>query len=131
MKLLWCGFCRTMFSLPYLAFKECKCGAVVGGYIDESRAVVNGLGRSIAIGNGSLGTAIGSADAVNSAISDQDISREGFIKIGAISHAWVRPHEGKGNPHTTVYKHLLPDMDADVIKKKLHDLVPNRDLGMK
>lgn len=90
MKLLFCVECGTMFSLPLGEIGECKCGAVKGRYINRTYAETNGKGICVAIDNNVLFYAI-------SSIRDD---RTFDIR------AWVRPHEGEHNPHTTVNEKL-------------------------
>ena len=101
MKLLFCDKCHDVFKLDY-SKRECYCGHVKGMYIDSCNAVVNGNGYSLAIGNGSLIHAI---QKINKATKEGN-SRGDFIDIGRIQYAWVRPHEGSGNPHTKIDKEI-------------------------
>ena len=123
-----------MFTLPYMEFKECSCGKVVGGYLNNSEAVVNGEGASVAIGHGAFGKALNKVRIAEN--EDVKLKREDYIHIGMIPHAWVRPHDGPGNPHTHILPELLTDMDcvavAAVVKKRKTLLVkPGTKLGMK
>lgn len=93
MKLLFCEKCWDVFKLSS-ELRSCKCGLVKGKYINNTEAVVNGEGQSIAIGNGSLERAVLNAKAINSDRSEY-IQKAGMI-------AWVRPHTGDGNPHTKI-----------------------------
>lgn len=95
MKLLICDQCGDVFNLSF-TLKQCSCGHVKGHYIDNVNAVVNGNGFSLAIGNGALYIAI------TKSMQDLSGNREDFIETGKITHCWVRPHTGPGNPHTTV-----------------------------
>ena len=101
MKLLFCPNCDSIFNLSYKE-KQCECGKVKGRYINNVEAEVNGVGVSIAIGNGSLFKAIHEVD------SNQDDWRndekwwawwEQRPSKNMIL-AWTRPHSGKANPHT-------------------------------
>lgn len=95
MKLLFCPECHSVFNLSY-HLKSCECGKVKGKYVNNVEAVVNGEGYSIAIGNGSLASALmyGSRQRTNRRPKDSEII------------CWARPHEGEANPHTRVVKDL-------------------------
>ena len=71
-------------------------------YKNNLEAVVNGEGYSLAIGNGSMMQAVTRLDF----LKDSKQGREYWTKETQISYCWLRPHEGPGNPHTTVQKDL-------------------------
>lgn len=95
MKLLMCRVCGDIFNLSY-QLKQCSCGKVKGLYVNSRDAEVNGEGFSLAIGNGAL------ENALRAVLTSEEGSREDFIEKGKITHCWVRPHTGLGNPHTIV-----------------------------
>ena len=99
MKLLFCYYCHDVFKLDQDE-RTCKCGQVTGRYIDNTYAETNGKGISLAIGNGSLMSAIHNM----AIIKNEDLDRNDFIENCKIEYAWVRPNEGNGNPHTHVKK---------------------------
>ncbi len=101
MKWLFCEMCGSGFTLGY-ELKSCDCGSAKGKYINQSEAVTNGKGVCVAIGNGSFFNAM---DRVN-ATKPNEYNREEYQHIGKIEYAWVRPHEGSGNPHCTVHPEL-------------------------
>ena len=103
MKLLFCPDCGQVFSLSF-HLKSCDCGKCCGKYVDRQNAVVNGEGVALAIGNGALQEAIFRALGFNA--HHPMTAREEYQTVGNIQHAWVRPHEGPGNPHTKVVKDL-------------------------
>lgn len=107
MKLLFCPNCWDVFKLKVGAVRSCDCGKVKGRYIDNSTAEVNGEGFSLAIGNGALENAIYAMQAWRKETGDK-AGRSSYHEPGQglISHAWVRPHEGPGNPHVKVNKDL-------------------------
>ena len=97
MKLLLCERCGDVFALRVGAERACECGRVTGKYLDDRDAVTNGKGVSLAIGNGSL----------HSAISHAMIgSRTGIYPV----HCWVRGNSGPSNPYTSVV-----EVSADAI----------------
>jgi len=103
MKLLMCDRCGDVFNLK-MELKSCGCGRTKGRYVNNEEAVVNGEGISLALGNGSLQEAMYAVWSVKedfrkSAKSVWDRHPTSLI-------AWVRPHEGPANPHTTVVKEL-------------------------
>lgn len=98
MKLLFCEECWDVFKLETDGVRSCKCGKVKGHYINNQDAEVNGEGISIAIGNGSLQQAIFNSRRVEGSRADY------ILKANLI--AWVRPHTGKGNPHTKINESL-------------------------
>ncbi len=102
MKLLFCDLCWDVFSLSD-ELRSCKCGTCKGKYINKSEAVVNGGGYSIAIGNGSLVSEI--CHTIHTVELKPNTDRGQFLKQSELL-AWVRPHSGEGNPHTTVDKDL-------------------------
>jgi hypothetical protein len=91
MKLLFCPSCFDVIKLDFEP-RKCKCGLVAGKYIDDTYAVVNGEGYSLAIGNGSLLNACYNASAPRS---------ERRPKSSEVI-CWIRPHEGESNPHTKI-----------------------------
>ena len=95
MKLLFCEECYDVFKLDF-RYRRCECGAVSGKYVNNTQAEVNGNGFSLAIGNGSLTNAIRKLLA-----QDTVTDRNSYIVNNAVI-CWVRPHEGPGNPHTTI-----------------------------
>ena len=107
MKLLFCYDCHDVFKLD-AEERSCKCGKVTGRYIDNQYAETNGKGISLAIGNGSLMTAIHSMFVTKNheehSFDDVDYNRNTYIEKCKIEYAWVRPNDGIGNPHTRVIK---------------------------
>lgn len=101
MKLLYCSKCNHVFSLGR-NLRTCDCGLVKGKYIDAVNAEVNGEGFSLAIGNGSLWNAMVNAGRLSPKMEQND--RQRFLDEAKIEFAWVRPHEGPGNPHTKINK---------------------------
>ena len=95
MKLLFCPYCYDVFKLD-MKLRRCLCGKVAGKYINDSNAVVNGQGYSLAIGNGSL---------ENACAFGAEHRKEGITEYSKVL-CWVRPHEGKANPHTFVDPNL-------------------------
>lgn len=106
MKLLFCPRCQDVFKLSY-EVRICECGMVKGRYIDNTMAETNGAGISLAIGNGALMDAIYAMEKWQSVTHDK-AERSTYYKPGQglISHAWIRPNEGPGNPHCKVNKDL-------------------------
>lgn len=102
MKLLYCITCEDVFKLDK-DLRSCRCGIVKGRYIDNITAETNGKGISLAIGNGSLQNAI-----TDMLAQIGNGNRESFLEVGKgrISHAWVRPNQGEGNPHTVINRNL-------------------------
>lgn len=100
MKLLYCLDCEDVFKLSF-EVKTCKCKKVQGRYINRSEAEVSENGISIAIGNGSLDAAIADMQE-HFANTKGKATRSEYQEIGkgGISHAWVRPNTGAGNPHS-------------------------------
>jgi len=70
-------------------------------YVDEVNAEVNGAGYSLAIGNGSLVQAIRMLDRPEVSVRH---NRSWYMDYARVSHCWVRPHTGIGNPHSKVVK---------------------------
>lgn len=101
MKLMFCPDCWDIFKLTTKEARECSCGKVKGKYLDNVRAVSNGEGFCLAIGNGSLQMAIQSMLWRKTNFPDAD--RHIYIEE-APAMCWVRPHEGPGNPHMLVDK---------------------------
>ncbi len=102
MKLLFCPRCHDLFKLS-MKLKSCNCGMCKGKYINDSEAVTNGQGISVAIGNGSLLSAIENMKEVT---DPSKKNREWWIENARIEYAWVRPNEGIGNPHASVDEEL-------------------------
>jgi predicted nucleic acid-binding Zn-ribbon protein len=102
MKLLFCPDCGAVFSLSIGILKTCDCGKVSGQYVDRSQAEVNGQGISLAIGNGSLQSAIINAARAPRTADAKGVptNRDFFKDHCRVEYCWVRPHEGEGNPHT-------------------------------
>lgn len=98
MKLLMCLDCGDVFNLNFSA-KSCSCGKVKGQYVNQRDAVVNGEGVSLAIGNGSLRDAIWALADMKEDFRDKG---DPWARHPTSLVAWVRPHEGPANPHTTV-----------------------------
>ena len=98
MKLLFCDTCCDVFKLD-IEQRSCKCGKVVGRYVDNVKATSNGEGYSIAIGNGSLVLAI---QRMKFAVKNKYPDREYFQDNCRIDYAWVRPNDGPGNPHMCI-----------------------------
>ena len=105
MKLLFCDKCSDMFKLGR-KLKQCECGHCKGMYTDEIEAVVNGNGYSVAIGNGSFINAIRVMEEMSSDPGSNLHGRNDWLIDASIEYAWVRPHDGPGNPHTTVDPNL-------------------------
>ncbi len=105
MKLIYCNECQDMFKLDIGNMRWCKCGAVSGRYVNNVQAEVSYNAVCIAIGNGALYQAI--ADMQQHRFDTGDLAkREEYYQPnkGLISHAWIRPSEGAGNPHSKVLK---------------------------
>jgi len=102
MKLLLCTYCDDVFKLDREEVRSCKCGRVRGKYkSDGSHAVTNGEGVPIAIGNRKLlMKAMYLSEEDSGEKSYEEYQEEYDIK------AWVRPHEGDGNPRSTVDENL-------------------------
>jgi hypothetical protein len=85
MKLLFCPDCWDVIKLTF-EVRSCKCGKVFGKYVDNSTAVVNGEGISLAIDN----------------------SRLPISKVHDIVPVtcYARPHTGKYNPNTKIRKRI-------------------------
>lgn len=86
MKLLFCLKCHDLFKLQYFK-RSCKCGKVIGWYKNNSEAIVNGKGLSLAIDNNDLAKII---------INELPITNKHPISC------WVRPHEGELNTNTKI-----------------------------
>lgn len=104
MKLLLCEKCWDVFKLT-MTMRACECGKVKGRYINNSEAEVSKEAVSIAMGNGSLMNAIINMRSFHQERGDTS-NRQDYYEDsnGRISHAWVRPNEGSGNPHCKVIK---------------------------
>jgi hypothetical protein len=85
MKLLFCPDCWDVFKLSG-DIRSCRCGKVVGRYINNLYAETNGKGVCLAINNYEIPT------------SSPNENR--YIEC------WARPHEGKLNPHTKINSEL-------------------------
>jgi len=94
MKLLFCPNCQDLFRL-FREERSCACGKTKGLYTAEVYATTNGYGVDIGIGNGYLKMAI---EKLRQAPNE---SREWYVKNTTVP-CWVRPSEGRGNPHTVV-----------------------------
>jgi hypothetical protein len=91
--------CADVFSLPLMEWKSCRCGKVKGRYLaDMHSAETNGEGVCIALHNHYLHVAIRRLNAEAFSDDYEDCSEELSFK------AWVRPHEGPGNPRSKVVK---------------------------
>ena len=104
MKLLICDKCGDVFNLRLNVLKSCSCGHTKGKYVTNERAVVNGNGHSLAIGNGSLLSAINATHKFPPTDDwrfNRDITSTPYHFI-----AWARPHDGPANSHTTVDPNL-------------------------
>ena len=109
MKLILCPACWDVFKLAVGKLRKCECGRCTGRYLDDGhRAEVNGKGISIAIGNGALEKAIYRMKAVKkeAARKGTKVDKDTFIEHSLISHAWVRPNTGSGNPRQSVVEDL-------------------------
>lgn len=107
MKLLLCTKCFDVFKLDY-DLRQCKCGEVKGKYEANGATALttdNEATISLALGNGAVMNAI--AD-MKTHQRNTDNTAERFEYYlqgnGLISHAWVRPNNGPGNPHTKLLK---------------------------
>jgi hypothetical protein len=104
MKLALCRDCWDVFKLDF-EMRTCKCGKCKGRYIDNTYAEVSEECVSIAIGNGSLQQAIYNSIDHSKTTKNKADRREYYEDgKGRISHAWVRPNTGVGNPHTKIIK---------------------------
>lgn len=103
MKLIICPQCSSVFNLEVGKMKECSCGACRGRYINEYEAEVTEGCISLTIGNGSLINAINDMRSIKHSTSDK-ADRRDYIEGARISHAWIRPNTGPGNPHTKLIK---------------------------
>lgn len=103
MKAVKCSNCSDGFFLDFEE-RRCKCGATRGAYDDNGcTAWLKGPGISIAIGNGAFRRAVQEMVRLKEVTKDT-AGREAYIQTGQISHAWVRPNSGPGNPHTREVK---------------------------
>lgn len=102
MKLVKCPHCADGFFL-HLQMRSCLCGRTKGRYLNDEQAEVSEGAISIAIGNGSLETAVQDMRQLerNSAGLAH---RDQYIEHARIWYAWVRPNSGNGNPHTRIIK---------------------------
>lgn len=109
MKLLICDQCHDVFNLSY-ELRRCSCGHTKGKYdTNGSTAVVNGNGYSLAIGNGDLVRVIRALREMEQHNETADKDRAFFNSPDSptrLRYAWVRPHDGPGNPHTRIDKDL-------------------------
>jgi len=103
MKLLMCQTCGDIFNLNF-KLKTCSCGEVKGKYTTNSEAVVNGAGVSLAIGTGSLWKAILEVNAMTEDF--RGYGKNPWLRQPTSLIAWVRPHEGPANAHTTIDPNL-------------------------
>src|SRR5690242_14469189 len=101
MKLLYCPDCHSVFNLDY-HLKACECGKTKGKYDDNVEATVNGHGYSLAIGNGAFQNALMNLRHSGHASHD----RSWYVDNCKVTHVWLRPHCGTGNPHVTVKEDL-------------------------
>ena len=97
MKLIFCPDCQDVFKLD-LEIRKCKCGKCSGVYINNTEAETNGYGVSLAIGNGSLMSAVYKLNLDRRDLSQERSEYTERFKV----LCWVRPNEGMGNPHSTV-----------------------------
>lgn len=99
MKAVKCAVCSDGFFLHYEE-RRCVCGKTRGAY-DQNGATawVSGPAISIGIGNGSFHRAVQEMKMLQEVTGDK-ADRSAYIETGRISHAWVRPNSGPGNPHT-------------------------------
>lgn len=97
-------FCPDCHDIVLFVFdvRSCRCGRCKGLYVNDQDAVTNGEGFALAIGNGSFDIAV-----CNLAAAGKDHDRQYFLDAARISHAWLRPHEGPGNPHSRVDKEFF------------------------
>lgn len=103
MKLLFCETCWDIFKLDTDEMRSCKCGKVKGRYLDTTLAINNGMGISLAIGNGSLLQAIQDMSELERRTGGGASRSQYHIEgNGLIGYAWARPNEGIGNPHSKV-----------------------------
>lgn len=118
MKLLFCPRCWDVIKLKEKQMRSCECGYVYGRYLTNELAEVSDIAISIAIGNGSLINAIDDMKR-HSKSTDGNADREEYYQEGngKISHAWVRPNSGKGNPHTVVIRGVGNRITVDDAKK--------------
>lgn len=122
MKLLYCLECEDVIKLKLGTMRHCDCGKVFGRYIDNSHAEVSENAISLAIGNGSLYNAINDSQ-FNYRNSNGKAARETYYEEGRgkISHAWVRPNEGEGNPHCRVIPKEFKKKAVDLIYNQILD----------
>ena len=105
MKLLFCLKCGSMFSLSLAKEKCCDCGEVRGKYINEREAVTNGKGLDIGIGTGDLWNKW-----MKILKDDKKKDRKHYQEEYQLI-AWVRPHEGIGNPNTKVEEDVKVEIE--------------------
>lgn len=109
MKLLMCCMCNSIFNLSR-TLKTCECGEVKGMYVDNLHAVTNGKGVTLAIGNGSLFTAIdtANADAPLPDWRDNPAWREWYANRPGenLFLAWARKADGASNPNSSIDPNL-------------------------
>lgn len=99
MKLLFCDYCGDIFNLN-LTLKQCSCGRVKGYYLpDGNGAVVNGKGRSLAIGNGSFHNALQGKAQFEYTNTHRTTGKPLTL---CTFLAWVRPNTGGSNPNTYI-----------------------------
>lgn len=117
MKLIYCKKCNDLVKLS-LEIRTCECGDVQGRYINNVEAEVSENAVSVAIGNGSLRQAIQNME-LFSERHGEELSRESYQNLAPIQFAWVRPNEGKGNPHTTVMKKTSRIVELQYVDTRL------------
>ncbi len=93
-----CPNCKDVFRL-ISNLRKCECGLIMGRYLDSRNAEVSKDAISIAIGNGSLLEAIHKMNTIFKA-TNGEADRNVYMTDAKITHAWVRPNGGKGNPNT-------------------------------
>lgn len=99
MKLLFCTDCADVFSLPLVEWGSCRCGQVKGRYLPNMHdAETNGNGICIALDNRELHPLIQRLRS-----SKQEAGYGDYFNDYAFK-AWIRPHEGPGNPRSRVVK---------------------------
>src|SRR3990167_795681 len=102
MKLLFCESCGDLFNLRR-ELKKCSCGKVAGRYINDTYAQITKDSISIGIGSGSFRKAIYEMNQHFSTTNGK-APRESYYQAGKgkIEYAWIRPNNGKGNPHCEI-----------------------------
>lgn len=105
MKLIICPKCEDWVKLRLKKMRKCECGHIKGRYIDNVKAEVSEDAISVGVGNGSLREA--HASLIDAKIFKENLDRKGYIKE-CFMLTWLRPNEGKGNPHTKIIKSKKP-----------------------